>query len=141
MAADLAGSGPLRRVAAATAAAPAPRALAAVGSYEAYANAVFLEWTGPDGAARELRLRPEDLPALAAYRSLLAYGPLLASGDDTRPLVLAVSRFALCGEAPLLRELEIDPEQVAGAVRVRVEPLGRGTSGDRARTLEAPCPP
>jgi hypothetical protein len=34
----------------------------------------------------------------------------------------SVTRHALCGEAPLLRELGVDPAEVSGPVRVRLAP-------------------
>jgi hypothetical protein len=47
--------------------------------------------------------------------------------------------YALCGEAPLLRELGIDPTDV-DRIRVRFEPLLGTNMGDLPRVLEAPCP-
>jgi hypothetical protein len=51
-----------------------------------------------------------------------------------------VMRYALCGDAPLLRELGIDPGEIAGPVRIHYEPLPGTDLGDLPTTLEAPCP-
>jgi hypothetical protein len=51
----------------------------------------------------------------------------------------SVSEFALCGQAPLLRELGIDPAEVVGPIRVRYEPLPGTTMDDLPRELEARC--
>ena len=45
--------------------------------------------------------------------------------------------YGLCGEAPLLRELGIDPRTVASPVRVRYVPLEGTDLGDLPRVLEA----
>ena len=49
-------------------------------------------------------------------------------------------RYALCNDAPLLRELGIDPREIAGPVRIRYEPLPGTDMGDLPRDLETPCP-
>jgi hypothetical protein len=74
------------------------------------------------------------------YGAALAYGPVLVTDDRTRPLFESVVRYALCGDAPLLRELGIDAADVAGPVRVRYEPVPGTDLGDLPRVLEAPCP-
>lgn len=68
------------------------------------------------------------------YGAALAYGPILP--PELRDPVM---RRALCGERPLLRELGIDPAEVSGEVRVRLEPIGGTDLGDLPRVIEAPC--
>jgi hypothetical protein len=51
----------------------------------------------------------------------------------------AVSHFALCGEAPLLRELGIEPNRVRGQVRIRLEPRLGTDLGNLPKILEPPC--
>ena len=69
-----------------------------------------------------------------AYGAALAYGPVLP--QELRDPVM---RYAMCGNAPLLSELGIDPDQVK-RVWVRYEPLPGTDLGDLPRKLEAPCP-
>src|SRR5205823_10119657 len=51
----------------------------------------------------------------------LAYRPVLVSDPRTRPMFNAVSSYALCGEAPLLRELGIPIEAGRGSLRIRLQ--------------------
>ena len=69
------------------------------------------------------------------YGAALSYGPVLP--PELRDPVM---RYAVCGDAPLLRELGIDPDDVRGPVRVRYEPLPGTDMGDLPRVLEATCP-
>ena len=137
----------LKGLGAATAAAPAPKVFSAVRGLETYSTRFFLEWEDVDGEAHSLELTPEVYGRLRGpynrrnvYGAVLAYGPVLATDERTRPLFESVARYALCGEAPLLRELGIDPAEVAGPVRVRYEPRPGTDLGDLPRVLEAPCP-
>jgi hypothetical protein len=75
------------------------------------------------------------------YGAVLAYGPVLQADPRTQPLFEAVARYALCEEAPLLRELGIDPDQVQpGTVRVRLQPLPGTDIGELNSVLEVSCP-
>ena len=132
----------VKGVGAATAASPAPKVFSAVRGLETYSTRFFLEWTDPDGRGCSLELTPEVYARLRGpynrrnvYGAALAYGPVLPAG-----LRDPVMKYALCGEAPVLRELGIDPARVRGAVRVRYEPRPGADLGDLPRTLEAPCP-
>jgi hypothetical protein len=132
---------PLKGVGAATAASPAPKVFSAVRGLETYSTRFFLEWTGADGAAHSLELTPEVYSHLRGpynrrnvYGAALAYGPVLP--EELRGPVMA---YALCGDAPLLRELGIDPAQVRGPVRLRYEPRPGTDMGELPRVLEAPC--
>ena len=138
---------PLKGIGAATTASPAPKVFSAVRGLETYSTRFFLEWQGADGAAHSLELTPEVYARLRGpynrrnvYGAVLAYGPVLATDERTRPLFESVACYALCGEAPLLRELGIDPAEVAGPVRVRYEPRPGTDLGDLPRVLEALCP-
>jgi hypothetical protein len=127
---------------AATGASPAPKVFSAVRGLETYSTRFFLEWDGTEGQAHSLALTPEVYARVAGpynrrnvYGAALAYGPVLPA--ELRDPVL---RYAVCGQAPLLRELGIDPGQVRGPVRVRLEPLPGTDLGNLPRVLEAPCP-
>jgi hypothetical protein len=115
---------------------------------ETYSTRFFLEWTDRDGAVHSLAITPEIGARLRGpynrrntYGALLAYGPVLVSEPKTRPMFDAVAHYGLSGEAPLLRELGIDPTQVKeGSVRVRLEPLPGSDLGDLPHVLEVPSP-
>jgi hypothetical protein len=99
-----------------------------------------------EGAAHSLQLTPERYAGLAGpynrrniYGAALAYGPVLSTNPQTQPMFEAVAGYALCGEAPVLKELGVDPTTVAGRVRIRLEPLPGTSLGALPRILEAPC--
>ena len=136
-----------RAIGAATAASPAPKVFSAVRGLETYSTRFFIDWTDRSGERHSLELTPEVNARLRGpynrrnvYGAVLAYGPVLSTDPRTKPMFDAVAKFALCGEAPLLRELGIDPADVAGRVRVRLEPLPGTGIGDLPREFEAPCP-
>jgi hypothetical protein len=132
----------LKGLGAATAASPAPRVFSAVRGLESYSTRFFLEWEESDGTGHALELTPEVYSRLHGpynrrnvYGAAVAYGPVLPA--ELRDPVL---RYGVCGDAPLLRELGIDPSRLRGAVRIRLEPLPGTDLGDLPRILEAPCP-
>ena len=132
----------LKGIAAATTASPAPKVFSSVKGLETYSTRFYLEWTDRAGVEHSLRITPEIYARLHGpynrrnvYGAALAYGPVLPES-----LREPVMRYALCGDAPLLRELGIDPGDIAGPVRVRYEPLPGTDLGDLTSILEAPCP-
>ncbi len=138
---------PLKGIGAAATASPAPKVFSAIRGLETYSTNFYLEWEDNDGTAHALYLTPEVYGRIRGpynrrnvYGAALAYGPVLATNARTRPMFVAVTTYALCGEAPLLRELGIDPTRVAGPMRVRYEPVASSNLGDWPRVLEVPCP-
>jgi hypothetical protein len=136
----------LKGVAAATAASPAPKVFSAVRGLETYSTRFFLEWTDAGGRTGGLELTPENYQRLEGpynrrnvYGAVTAYGPVLATSPATRPMFESVARYAVCGRAPLLRELGIDPDGVRD-VRIRLEPLP-GTPEDVPRAIAVVCDP
>lgn len=138
---------PLKGVGAATTASPAPKVFSAVRGLETFSTRFTLEWWDRDGRPQSLPLTPEVYAKVRGpynrrnvYGAVLAYGPVLATDERTRPLYESVARYALCGDAPLLRELGVAPADVVGPVRVRLEPRPGSDLGDLPLVLEAPCP-
>jgi hypothetical protein len=132
----------LKGVGAAAAASPAPKVFCAVRGYEAFTVRFYLEWADDTGAARSLELTPEVYARVRGpynrrnvYGAALAYGPVLPA--KLRDPVL---RYAVGGEAPLLRELGVDPSRVRGPVRVRLEPKPGTDLGELPGVFEAPPP-
>ncbi len=132
----------LKGVAAATTASPAPKVFSSVHGLETYSTRFFLEWTDRAGTEHALQLTPEIYGRIRGpynrrnvYGAALAYGPVLP--ENLRDPVM---RYAVCGKAVLLRELGIDPDDIAGRIRIRYEPLPGTDLGDLPRQLEAPCP-
>lgn len=146
MAGDVLGLPRLRGLAAATTASPMPKVFSAVQGLETYSTRFFVEWTDEAGKEHSLELTPETTAPLRgpynrrnAFGAVVAYGPLLSSDARTRPMFDAVAGYALCGDAPMLRELGIDPTSLQGAPRVRLEPLGGTDLGDLPRVFTPSC--
>jgi hypothetical protein len=132
----------LRGVGAATTASPAPKVFSSVEGLETFSTRFYLEWTDRDGSGHSLLVTPEVYARLRGpynrrnvYGAALAYGPVLP--PELRDPVM---RYALCGDAPLLRELGVNPAEVRGPVCVRFEPLPGTDTGNLQLVLEAPCP-
>lgn len=141
MAGDLLGFPVLRNIGKASAMAPAPKVFCAVDGYEAYATQFTLEWIDRDGAAHSRPLTAETVDRLRGpynrrnvYGAALAYGPILPGR-----LRSSVLTYGLTGDAPMLRELGIDPGEIR-AVWLLYEPLPGTTAGDYPRLLGPETP-
>jgi hypothetical protein len=136
----------LKGIGAATAASPAPRVFSAVRGLETYSTRFFIEWMDRAGRPHVLEVTPELYAKLRGpynrrnvYGAVLAFGPVLISNPTTRPMFESVIAHALCGEAPLVRELGLDREDIAGQVRLRLEPRPGSDLGIMPFVLEARC--
>jgi len=146
MTGDILRAPALKGIGAATGASPAPKVFTSVRGMEAFSTRFYLEWADRLGVGREMQLTPEIYQRLAGpynrrnvYGAVLAGGPVLATDERLIGMYQSASKYALCGQAPLLRELGIDPAEVVGPVRVRYEPLPGATMGDLPRVLEVKC--
>jgi len=146
MTADLLHVRALKGMAAATAASPAPKVFSSVRGLETYSSRFFVEWTDKSGVFHSARISPENTTGLRGpynrrnvYGAVLAYGPVLQSDLSTRPMFEAVSHYALCGDAPLLRELGIPVAEIRGTPRVRIETRPGTLAGALPLEFEAPC--
>jgi hypothetical protein len=147
MAADLLHLPALKGIAAATTASPAPKVFSAVRGLETYSTHFFIEWTDQNGAEHSLQLTPEVYARLRGpynrrnlYGAVLAYGPVLESDPRTRPMFESVARYALCHNAPVLRELGIDPQEIRqGSLQVRLQPVPGTDLGALKHVLVVPC--
>ena len=147
MAGDLLRVPALKGIGAASGASPAPRVFSAVNGLETYSTRFRLEWIDASGEPQKLELTPELYSRLRGpynrrnvYGAALAYGPVLATEMRTLGLFQSVVSYGLCGEAPVLRELGIDPDSVAGEVRVHYEPVSTAGMGELPRVLDVGCP-
>ena len=146
MTGDLLRAPALRGIGAATGASPAPKVFTATRGMEAFSTRFYLEWTDRLGVRRKMLLTPEIYQRLAGpynrrnvYGAVLAGGPVMATDERLTGMYRSASKYGLCGRAPLLRELGIDPAEVVGPMRARYEPLPGATMGDLPRMMEAPC--
>jgi hypothetical protein len=132
--------------AAATGASPAPKVFSSVRGLETYSSRFQLEWDDRAGRFHEIEITPALYSRFEgpynrrnAYGAVVAYGPVLASDPRTELLFAAVARSALCGDAPLLRELAIDDAGRVGPLRLRVEPRPGTRPEGLPLVLEVPC--
>lgn len=147
MAGDLLHLPALKGIGAATGASPAPRVFSAVRGLETYSTRFFIEWTDRAGRSRVQEITPELTSRLRGpynrrnvYGAVLAFGPILVSERRSRPMFDAVAAYALCGEAPLLRELGLEPTDITGQVRLRLQPRPGSELGALPLVLEPRCP-
>lgn len=128
MAGALAGQPLVSGLGAATNASPHPKVFSAVQGLETYSSKFFVEWTDKAGEQQSLQVTPALYAKIRGpynrrniYGAALAYGPVLASNDKTRPMFEAVMDYSLRGKAPLLRELGLDPASIEYPVVIRLE--------------------
>jgi len=114
MTGDVAHARPLTWIAAATGASPAPKVFTAFGDYEPFSARFFIDGT---------EITPERYAHVRGpYNRRNVYGAVLAGGPVVPPMLRdPVMRYALCKDAPLLRELGIDDAR--GTPAVVIQPL------------------
>ncbi|MFP4601180.1 MAG: hypothetical protein ACLFVJ_23230 [Persicimonas sp.] len=141
------GLAPLKGLAAATTASPAPKVFSSVKGLETYSTDFQLAWETVGGKTEVLALTPEIYPRLQGpynrrniYGAILAFGPVLYTDELTRPMFDEIAEYALCGDAPILRELGIDPDALAGGLRVEYQPRPGLDLGELPTTIELECP-
>lgn len=146
MTADALQSKALKGVAAATAASPAPKVFSSVRGLETFSSRFFVEWTDISGAFHSVKIDPERAAGMRGpynrrnvYGAVLAYGPVLQSDPAARPMFESVSRYALCGNAPLLQELGIPVAEIRGTPRIRLETKPSTQAGTVPLELTPSC--
>ena len=147
MAGDLFSLPTLKGLGAATAASPAPKVFSAVQGYETYSTRFFLAWNDLEGVAHELELTPETYSQINGpynrrniYGAMVAYGPVLSSDPQAERMFWGVARYGVTGDAPLLEELSIDPDQVQGGIALVYKPRAGTVMGDLPTRIEVTVP-
>ena len=130
MAGDVAGILPLKAIAAATCASPAPKVFSAVQGLETYSTRFRL-----DG----VELTPEIYSRIQGpYNRRNVYGAALAYAPILPPALRdPVMEYALCGDAPLLKELHAS--RASARPVLTLEPLPGTSLGNLQTRFEAPC--
>lgn len=143
MTGDLTGQLWLKALASTTMCSPCPKVFTAHKGLETYATQFFVEWTDTAGVPHSMEVTPEVYARIQGpynrrniYGAVLSYGPVLATDKKTEELFNSVSKYALAGESPLLKELGIDPASVDGNVRVRYVPARATDMAGLPRILE-----
>lgn len=111
-------------------ASPAPKVFTQVGESEPFSSRYELHFVDAEGPQR-LVLNSERYARIRGpynrrnvFGAVVAAGPELEANPMLRDMAEQVRRYALCGEAPLLRELGLDPEAVWDVAIVRYERNG-----------------
>jgi hypothetical protein len=145
MAADAASCTQVKGLAAATQLSPAPKVFSSVRGYETFSTRFVLEGEDDAGTTHRAVISPERYAHVRGpyqrrniYGAALSYGPVLPA-----TMVKPVMRFALCGDAPLVRELGLTPADFAHRIRVRFETRDDVNLADLRLpdVLVAPCGP
>ena len=109
----------LKGLAAALVASPAPKVFSSVQGLETFSTAFHLSFTDPQGRPHTLPLDRHTYAKLDGpynrrnvWGAILSYGPVLATTPLTAPMFHHTARWGLCDKAPILRELDLDPEKV-----------------------------
>jgi hypothetical protein len=136
----------LKAIALATAASPAPKVFSSVRGLETYSTRFYIEWVGTDGLEHSREITPELNAHVSGpynrrnvYGAVLAYGPILSTDPRSRVMFDSVSQYALCGNAPLLRELGIDPSNIKGKLRIRLQPRSGAQTDNLPLMFEPNC--
>jgi hypothetical protein len=147
MAGDLLHMPQVRAVAAATGASPAPKVFSSVKGLETFSSDFYIEWTDQSGVARVAQLTPELYSRIQGpynrrniFGAALAYAPVLSGDRRTEPMYNAVVRYALCGPAPLLHEIGIDPANLSGPPVIRLVPFVDTPFGGEPFLITPSCP-
>lgn len=147
MSGDLLANLPLKAIGAATGASPAPKVFTEQNGIETFTARFWIDWTRKDGTRGSTQITPHTYSGLRGpynrrnpFGAALAGGPWLSESEMTAPMFRSVTRHALCGEAPLLHELGLDPEQLA-SVSLRVDPrvTPRDASKQWTLTFDGGC--
>jgi hypothetical protein len=127
MAGDMLRVPQVKALAAATAASPAPKVFSSVQGLETFSSDFYIDWKDRSGAAHAIKLTPEMYSRIRGpynrrnvFGAALSYAPVLARDSRTRPMYDAVVSYALCGPAPLLREIGIDPADLSEPPVIRL---------------------
>lgn len=141
---DLLSIDAMKGIGLATAMSPAPKVFSTVQGLETYSTRFYLEYDTVGGETVSFELTPELNANLRGpynrrnvYGAVLAYGPVLP--DRLRD---PVTRYALCGDPPLLLQellpsMEFKP--MLSPIRVRLEPLPGTDLGALPTVWKANC--
>lgn len=129
MAGDLLGNPKLKGLGLATHVSPAPKVFTAHEGFETFSSAFFIHWQDNNNVRHSLEITPEVYQGVKGpynrrnvYGAALSYSPLLSRNPNTKAMFGQVSEYAFCGDAPVLRELGIDPTQVIYPLQLSLVP-------------------
>lgn len=127
MAGDLLGLPAVKAIGAASGASPAPKVFTNQDGIETFSARFYLDWMDLDSNPHSTQITPGNYGGLLGpynrrnvYGAAVAGAPWLSQNPYTADLWSDVTRHALCGDAPLLRELGLDPTAMQAAPVLRI---------------------
>ena len=136
----------LKGIGAATVASPAPKVFSSVQGLETFSSTFYVEWADRTGVSHSLKLTPEIYAHIKGpynrrnvFGAALAYAPILQSDPHTSEMFESVVRYAVCGQAPLLREIGIDSDQLSSPPTIRLVPRSGTAFGDQPFLITPSC--
>lgn len=146
MVADLTGNTALKGLAAATMCSPCPKVFTAHRGYETFSTRFVLSWHDKAGAGHQLPLSRELYSRIRGpygrrkiFEAVVVHWPLASVNARVRPMFLSVCQYSLTGRAPLLRELGVNPQDVAGPLRIYFVPRAGAEYTGLPHYLETSC--
>ena len=143
---SITGVAALRGIGAASAASPAPQVFTTVRGLETFSTRFELSWYDADGMERSMVLTPEIYAGLRGpynrrnvFGAVLAYGPVLSTDPATKEMFLEITRYGLCGDAPVLRDLGLNPRRIGPPITIKYTPRAGTDMGDLPRSLTVTC--
>jgi len=137
----------VKGLAAATEASPAPKVFSSIQGLETFSSDFYIEWEDRNGRAYSVKLTPEIYSRIRGpynrrnvFGAALSYAPVLATDPRTRPMYSAVVSYALCGRAPLLRELGVVPADISEVPVIRLIPRPGTRFGETPFLIAPSCP-
>jgi hypothetical protein len=136
----------IKAIGQATGASPAPKVFSSVKGLETFSSTFYLEWADRAGSGHTVELTPELYSKVQGpynrrnvFGAVLSYAPVLQTDPHTALMFQAVVDYSFCGQAPLLREIGVDPASISGGVRVRIVPRPGTPFGDTPYVFVPGC--
>lgn len=134
----------VKALAAATQVSPAMKVFTAHQGYETHAARFALSWRDAKGSVHELQLDPKTYASVRGpynrrnvYGAALAYGPLLRSDANLRPMQDSVMRYAFCDPGIMRAELGVPSDAVN--LQVHITPVRELARHDLELSWEVRC--
>jgi len=142
MAADLLHLPPLKALAAATMIAPCPKVFTAHNGYETFSTNFVLTWQDKQAKQHALKVSRSIYERIQGpyarrkiFEAVVVYWPIASTNKAGISMFNAASKYALTGNAPLMREFGVDPTSIAGPVTIHFLPAPGTDMGTLPRAV------
>ena len=135
---DLLGNDQIKGLGLATHVSPAPKVFTAHDGFETFSSRFFLRWEHQDSPMQQMEITPDSYQHITGpynrrnvYGAAVSYSPVLSRKPQTKAMFNSVSQYAFCGEAPLLKELGIDPQTVRYPMFLELKPRDTNSKAEQ----------